>query len=343
MEKIFLAVLADAADIHVTAAVRGILDFIFYAEFERHSEASLKKMFDAWELFHQHKDIFIEKNIRKSFHTIPKLHSMQHYIEAIRSRGTLDGYNTEATERLHIDYAKLGYRASNKWNYTIQMTKWLARREAIHNFEVYLQWAVPGYHAKPIHNDEEEEEEEEAEENEGDEEEHNVNLGADAAGPASSDEDDEIENMGGEEYSHLLLDKLPLYQIAKKPGYGHLLPSSLKEQFGATSFAFHVQNYIMGAFPGRTPPSIPVIEDTYFPTFRRFQRNILPSPEVSSMVTKDPIRATRAEPSRGLKAQVHAWFDTVLVRVPPDTGPNVVASRLLASKTYVCSYTYLLI
>ena len=50
---------------------------------------------------------------------------MQHYMEAIRSHGTADGYNTEASERLHTDYAKECYRASNKKDYIKQMTVWL--------------------------------------------------------------------------------------------------------------------------------------------------------------------------------------------------------------------------
>ena len=43
---------------------------------------------------------------------------MLHYVEAICSCGTTDGYNTEASERLHIDYAKEGYHASNNHSTT---------------------------------------------------------------------------------------------------------------------------------------------------------------------------------------------------------------------------------
>jgi hypothetical protein len=47
-------------------------------------------------------------------------------------------------------------------------------------------------------------------------------------------------------------------------------------------------------------------------------------------MSRPAICATRAERAKGLKAQVHARFDTVLVRVAPDTGPNTLASLLLA-------------
>jgi hypothetical protein len=37
-----------------------------------------------------------------------------HYVTCIRALGLADGYNTESPERLHIDFAKEAYRASNK-------------------------------------------------------------------------------------------------------------------------------------------------------------------------------------------------------------------------------------
>ncbi|KAJ3850246.1 hypothetical protein EV368DRAFT_84747 [Lentinula lateritia] len=46
------------------------------------------------------------------------------------------------SEWLHIDLAKAGYRASNRRNFIVQMTIWLARQEAVHWFTAYLKWAV---------------------------------------------------------------------------------------------------------------------------------------------------------------------------------------------------------
>ncbi len=44
---------------------------------------------------------------------LPKLHSLGHYVRAIKLFGTTDNYSTESTERLHIDYAKDAYQATN--------------------------------------------------------------------------------------------------------------------------------------------------------------------------------------------------------------------------------------
>ena len=57
-------------------------------------------------------------------------------IAAIISRGSADGYSTESPERLHIDFAKSAYWASNKKNYIKQMTKWLSHQEACNRFAI---------------------------------------------------------------------------------------------------------------------------------------------------------------------------------------------------------------
>jgi hypothetical protein len=82
---------------------------------------SLVKLDEAWVLFHANKHYFVDVEVRKHFN-IPKLHSMQHYVAAIISRGSADGFSTESPKRLHIDFAKNVYRATNRKNYIKQMT-----------------------------------------------------------------------------------------------------------------------------------------------------------------------------------------------------------------------------
>ena len=60
--------------------------------------------------------------------------------------GSADGYNTEYPERLHINYTKDTYRASNKRNYVEQMALWLQCQEAIDQKSAYLAWRR---HRKP--------------------------------------------------------------------------------------------------------------------------------------------------------------------------------------------------
>ena len=89
--------------------------------------------------FHNHKKIIIKLGIQEHLN-IPKLHALLHYINCIRSLGSADGYNTESPERLHIDFAKEAYCASNKRDYVEQMAVWLQRHEAVWLQESYLVW-----------------------------------------------------------------------------------------------------------------------------------------------------------------------------------------------------------
>ncbi|KAJ6453502.1 hypothetical protein C8R45DRAFT_765134, partial [Mycena sanguinolenta] len=102
---------------------------------------SLSSLDTALDGFHENKDIFLELGAHSQGHfNIPKIHSMEHYAPGIRLFSSAAGFNTEAPERLHIDYAKDAYRASNKKDYIAQMTVWLQRQEAIDRFMAYLAW-----------------------------------------------------------------------------------------------------------------------------------------------------------------------------------------------------------
>lgn len=140
LEKLLLGALAGRASSDIQKAARGLLDFTYYAQYQVHSEDTLAKMQHALNTFHRHKHGFIKAGIRDHFN-IPKVHSLLHYVDAIRQVGCLDGVNTETSERLHIDYAKKAYRASSRREYFAQMTTWLQRQEAIERRDTFLAWS----------------------------------------------------------------------------------------------------------------------------------------------------------------------------------------------------------
>ncbi|KAJ3805926.1 hypothetical protein F5876DRAFT_69381 [Lentinula aff. lateritia] len=147
MEKIFLGVISGATESgEIVLCVWAILDFIEYSQFSLHTNESLERMDEALRTFHAHKDAaFVDTGIQQAFN-IPKVHSMNHYTPMILSIGAAPGYNTEWSERLHIDFAKLAYRASNKRDYIKQMTCWLDRREKVLWFTRFLDWALEKDH-----------------------------------------------------------------------------------------------------------------------------------------------------------------------------------------------------
>ena len=130
MQKVFLGVLAGAISWEVYAVTCALIDFIYYTQFQSHTTKSLDALEKCLATFHQHKNILIKLGVCEHFN-IPKLHSILHYINAIRALGSTDGYNLESPECLHIEFTKEGYHSSNKCDYLEQMALWLQRREAM--------------------------------------------------------------------------------------------------------------------------------------------------------------------------------------------------------------------
>ncbi|KZV82698.1 hypothetical protein EXIGLDRAFT_810315 [Exidia glandulosa HHB12029] len=120
-------------------AARALLDFIIIAQFECHSDATLAQLKTSLDDFHKHKAVFVRANPNINF-AFPKMHMLEHYEPCIRLLATTDNYNTEATERLHIELAKDAFKATNRREYLVQMCRWLQRRQAVHQFAVWLAY-----------------------------------------------------------------------------------------------------------------------------------------------------------------------------------------------------------
>lgn len=145
MAKILLGCLIGKMPAQGIRACRALLDFIYLAQYTTHDDHTLQYMQDALNLFHANRQYFITTGIRVDFN-IPKFHSLLHYITSIQYFGTTDNYNTETFERLHIDFAKEGWRASNHKNELPQMITWLERQEKVAAFEHYVD------HLDKLHN-----------------------------------------------------------------------------------------------------------------------------------------------------------------------------------------------
>ena len=142
MQRTFVGVMAGAVNDEVLTLIRAVIDFIYFSQLHSHNTKTLGSLQQSLETFHSHKNVFIELGVRDHFN-IPKLHNIQHYVDSIYSLGSADGYNTELPERLHIDFAKSAYLASNKRDFLEQMAIWLQRQEAIFLRSAYLAWCHP--------------------------------------------------------------------------------------------------------------------------------------------------------------------------------------------------------
>ncbi|EJD34589.1 hypothetical protein AURDEDRAFT_131083 [Auricularia subglabra TFB-10046 SS5] len=101
-------------------ATRALLDFMYIANFECHSDETLASLHTALDNFHKNKAVFQKYNPDLDFN-FPKMHMLEHYEPDIRWIGTTDNTNTETTERMHIDNTKNAFRASNRKDFIVQI------------------------------------------------------------------------------------------------------------------------------------------------------------------------------------------------------------------------------
>ncbi|KAI9429892.1 hypothetical protein H4582DRAFT_2064501 [Lactarius indigo] len=116
------------------------------SQYPVHTTQTLNAMDNALCQFHENKDVFVELGVWEHFN-LPKLHSLLHYTRSITHFGSTDNYNTEYSERLHIDVAKNAYRMTNFKDEYKQMTTWLECQEAMHQHTAFIEWCKCGHSA----------------------------------------------------------------------------------------------------------------------------------------------------------------------------------------------------
>lgn len=131
------------SNVCLVQVTQALLDFIYLAQYPIHTDDTLVLLEDALDQFHENKSIFVDLGVCDSFN-LPKLHFASHYVEKIKLFSTTDNYNTEYTERIHIDLTKHAYAATNYKDKFTQMTIWLERKEKVHHHEQYIQWRQNG-------------------------------------------------------------------------------------------------------------------------------------------------------------------------------------------------------
>ncbi|KAG8731527.1 hypothetical protein FRC10_001655 [Ceratobasidium sp. 414] len=135
MVRQLLSVVIDAqAPEDFVRMIRALLDFSYLAHGAQLTDVELTEMDRALLEFHSAKDVLVRMKMVKnsgSFDRIAKLHMLGHWIDDTHELGTPDGYSTETPEHLHIIYAKIPWRMSNRRNPFPQMFKFVQRLEAI--------------------------------------------------------------------------------------------------------------------------------------------------------------------------------------------------------------------
>lgn len=283
MQHVFVALLAGVpgVDDRVLTVTRALIDFIYYAQFQLHTSQTLNALQSCLDTFHQHKDVFIELGIHEDFN-IPKFHAMEHYVAAIHALSSLDGYNSESPERLHVNYAKDGYRASKKRDFLEQMAIWLQRQEAIDLHASYVQWV------------------------------HRLDTAQSTTDDISNTDDKEdasIPSDSTDAGSSSCVDSTA-YHIAKTAAFPNLPMTSLQAQFGVVDFLPVLTAFLHEHLPPRTFVQPSTMER--FDAFKQITLDLPGNQFLSSDLRRTRIWAIPATPAKGRKPGTAAHFDTVI-------------------------------
>ncbi|KAJ7055382.1 hypothetical protein C8F01DRAFT_1321222, partial [Mycena amicta] len=308
MEKVYLGILANASDPQVIRAVCGMLDYGYYAHFEKHTDESLALMEEAMDQFHANKQVFQDLGIRNEENgfNISKLHKLPHYVHSIRARGVTGSFSTELSERLHIDFAKFAYKASNRNNYIPQMVKWLGRQERVRKFASYLEWALPAYAAEFV--------DLEMDDMPADDGAPALLISSEpTAAPMAAPSGPTLTALEDEVISSLAP------SIAKVAPFPALSAASIAEEFNAPQFLFRVTDFLHSQ---TITPNHELTPTSTFSVYKQLSIALPMVQEVTSKSVVDKIHAVRGEPQKmtlkGVKQAKAPRFETVLVRLPGD-------------------------
>ena len=144
LQKILVAVIANAVPDNVLCAVRALVEFIFHAQglllYDEHFHA----MDEALREFHTFKTAIINaggrqgKNGPMMHFRIPKLEGLLRVVSSARRMGAPYQYTSDITERCHITLVKTPYRRSSRRNYHEQCCRFLDRMEKLRLFGLYV-------------------------------------------------------------------------------------------------------------------------------------------------------------------------------------------------------------
>ncbi|KAJ3995656.1 hypothetical protein F5050DRAFT_257727 [Lentinula boryana] len=237
-------------------ACRSILHFIQLAQYPSHDEDTLGYMAEALDIWHQHRDYFIDSGARRHFN-IPKFHSLLHYIDSIRWLGTTDNYNTEAFERLHIDLAKEGWRASNHRDHFPQMVTFIDRQEKVSSYDFYRCWVEES--VKPVATD-------------GDENAEQVEDVVTSVPAASEEEENAVQagKIGRPNDTRATTSNGIVLRLAKNPPEPHKTLSRISVSHGAPGFITALKVYLNALLPSHNQAT----KTSYSEGFSHLERHL---------------------------------------------------------------------
>jgi hypothetical protein len=119
--QVYLPAIAGHVPNEMVKTICAFLEFCYIARRNVQDTASLRQLEDALSRFHTHRNIFRECGVRPDGFSLPRQHSLVHYLHMIREFGAPNGLCSSITESKHIKAVKEPWRRSSRYKALGQM------------------------------------------------------------------------------------------------------------------------------------------------------------------------------------------------------------------------------
>ncbi|KAJ7483958.1 hypothetical protein B0H11DRAFT_2416136 [Mycena galericulata] len=128
--KVYIAAIAGHVPRQMVKCLAAFMDFCYLARRDRLKADALEALKEALARFHRHRDIFIQTGVRVDI-SLPRQHSLVHYLHSIRLFGSPNGLCSSITESKHIKAVKEPWRRSSRYKALIQMLRTICRLDKL--------------------------------------------------------------------------------------------------------------------------------------------------------------------------------------------------------------------
>ncbi len=119
--QVYLPALVGYVPSALLKCLSAFLDFCYLARRPSFNEDTMASLQDALDSFHQHREIFRTSGVRPTGFSLPRQHSLTHYLTLIPDFGAPGGLCSSITESWHITAVKKPWRRSNRYQALGQM------------------------------------------------------------------------------------------------------------------------------------------------------------------------------------------------------------------------------
>lgn len=130
--QVYLGAIAGHVPDVVVKCLSAFLSFCYLVRRNAITATDLNRLKESLERFHCYREFFIgTAGVKGEFISLPRQHSLLHYIRSIRLFGSPNGLCSSITESKHIKAVKEPWRRSSRHNALIQMLQTITRLDKL--------------------------------------------------------------------------------------------------------------------------------------------------------------------------------------------------------------------